>query len=140
MAPPLTPFQLAYYLACPDDIEETRQRLFDGEPGSSLSFSETEWDLLWPFVSNVWNISGTDLKSRPVDSPFVKNDYRCAWYRVLDASLGKDKRAKAASTHTCCRGAAHVIIEFKVVDGEVSDEVDNVSTELATNWRPTGDQ
>ena len=132
MAPPLTPFQLAYYLACPDDIEETRQRLFDGEPGSSLSFSETEWDLLWPFVSNVWNISGTDLKSRPVDSPFVKNDYRCAWYRVLDASLGKDKRAKVASTHASCGGAVRVIIESKVIDDEVSDEVVGVSTDLAT--------
>jgi hypothetical protein len=65
-------------------------------------------------------------------------EYQCAWYRVLEASCGKEKRAKAASTHTCCRGAAHVIIEFKVVDGKVSDEVDNVSTELATNWRPIG--
>ena len=125
--------QLGYHLDLPDDIIQWRLRLggFQLYDNNTLAVTSDNFERVFPFLSNVWIRHDGHIRQPPtVQWPFVKHQYRCRFYKTLRQSRGKNIRKKPSTAVESCKTRLTVTFKYRLLGGEVQDEIEQVSTIL----------
>lgn len=77
----------------PPDLVSWRQRLFECNEGETITLSSEQWQLYWPFVTNIW--TRHEPPYTPKRKKTVRTHWDCRFYKEkADISLGSGQRGK----------------------------------------------
>jgi hypothetical protein len=77
----------------PPDLVSWRQRLFECNVGETVRLSSEQWQLYWPFVTNIWTRHTSPYT--PKRKTTVRTHWDCRFFKErADVSLGSGKRGK----------------------------------------------
>jgi hypothetical protein len=85
--------EIATGFCIPPDLASWRQRLFEFNEGETITLSSEQWQLYWPFESNIW--TRHEPPYTPKRKKRLRTHWDCRFYKEkADISLGSGKRGK----------------------------------------------
>lgn len=129
--------QLGYYLPQRPNFEADRRLLggFSSQNPHSCTVSSELYEAIEPFASNVWHrvddIPPSNTARGPegqlLINPLHVEYFRCQFAYPAKASRGRGLRAKRSHGKSRCDARRKVTRSMKVVEGQLTEEVESVS-------------